>query len=136
MPHKIQLIKSGIIFQFKLGLDAIRDLLLSPVSIVALLIDLISKKPPEEGYFYRLMIWGRFSDHWINLFFDKDPGEVDSRNVDSLLQQLELQVTQKNLSENGKQQIIKYLEMLTKSSTKNLNKDPNNDIDKQNQSDA
>ena len=73
------------------------------------MIDLISKKPPEEGYFHRLMVWGRFSDHWINLFYDKAPGEVDSRNVDSLLQQLEIQVLQKNLSENGKQQITKSL---------------------------
>ncbi|MDG2089695.1 MAG: hypothetical protein P8J61_01090 [Gammaproteobacteria bacterium] len=136
MPHKKQLIKSGIMFQLKLGLDAIRYLFLSPVSIVALLIDLISKKPPEEGYFHRLMVWGRFSDHWINLFYDKAPGEVDSRNVDSLLQQLEIQVLQKNLSENGKQQITKYLEMLRKSSTKSLNKDANNDLDKQNQSDV
>ena len=123
MPHKKQLLRNGIIFQLKLGLDAIRDLLLSPVALVALIIDLSSNKSPKDGYFYKLMAWGRFSDHWINLFSDKAPGEVDSNNVDRLLQQLELQVKQKNLTENGKQQITKYLEILGKKSQKKIKTD-------------
>jgi hypothetical protein len=118
MPQKKQLLRNGITFQLKLGLDAIRDLLLSPVAIVALLIDLFSKKDPADGYFYKLMAWGRFSDHWINLFSDKAPGEYDSNNVDNLLQQIELQVKQQNLTETGIQKITQYLEIVSNKSSK------------------
>ena len=124
MPQKKQLLRNGITFQLKLGLDAIRDLLLSPIALVALIIDLSSKKDPAEGYFYRLMAWGRFSDHWINLFSDKASEDIQANNVDSLLQQLEVQVKQNNLTENGKQQITKYLELLSKNSVKKLSKKP------------
>ncbi len=112
MPQKRRLLRNGIVFQLKLGLDAIRDLLLSPISIVALIIDLSSNTDPTKGYFYRLMAWGRFSDNWINLFSDKAPGDVDSKNIDGLLEQLEVQLAQKELTDTGKQKITQYLERL------------------------
>jgi hypothetical protein len=35
------LIRQGIVFQFKLGLDALRDILMSPVSIMLVVADVV-----------------------------------------------------------------------------------------------
>ncbi|MGB1263307.1 MAG: hypothetical protein ACPG52_10380, partial [Cognaticolwellia sp.] len=65
-----QLIRESIKFQIKLMLDAVRDLLLSPVAIVCTILDLISGNSKQQGHFQRLMLLGHKSDHWLNLFGD------------------------------------------------------------------
>lgn len=91
-----QSVKTGIIFQFKLLLDAGRDLLLSPVSIVCLLLDLINKNEANNGYYHRLMQLGQQSDHWINLFSHhketqaEDTDNAKAMKVDDLIEKLEL----------------------------------------------
>jgi hypothetical protein len=57
-----------IFFQIKLLADAVRDLLLSPISVVAFISDAILKPPVEESLSYRLNRVGRQSDRMINLF--------------------------------------------------------------------
>ncbi len=57
-----------VAFQLKLAADALRDLLLSPVSIVLFLMDIILKPAAENSYHERLMHLGRRSDRVINLF--------------------------------------------------------------------
>jgi len=55
-------------FQLKLAADALRDLLMSPVSIVCFLLDLVLQ--PEEGdsHHHQMLMFGRKTDRWINLF--------------------------------------------------------------------
>jgi len=62
------LIKDAFIFQLKLGGDAFRDLLLSPISIACLIIDLIKGHHQSQSYFHRLMAFGHKTDKWLNLF--------------------------------------------------------------------
>ncbi len=57
-----------ILFQFKLAADAIRDFLLSPISIILFIIDVVLKPDREDSYFEKLMRAGRHSDRLINLF--------------------------------------------------------------------
>ena len=64
-PRRWTLIRDALAFQFKLLADALRDLLLSPVSLVLAAADLIW---PGRDRFYRLMDLGRKSDRWIDLF--------------------------------------------------------------------
>jgi len=64
------LVRESIKFQIKLTLDAVRDLLLSPVAIICTLLDLLKGNSKHQGYFHRLMIWGHNTDHWLNLFGD------------------------------------------------------------------
>ena len=64
------LIRESIKFQIKLTLDAIRDLLLSPVAITCTVLDLLKGNSKHQGYFQRLMLWGHNTDHWLNLFGD------------------------------------------------------------------
>jgi hypothetical protein len=77
--------KRLIIFQFKLAADALRDFLLSPISILMFILDLVLK-PDGASYFDRLMAVGRKSDHLINLFEEHSQSEQSQKlkPVDSI----------------------------------------------------
>ncbi len=75
-----------IIFQLKLAVDALRDILLSPVSIICSLMDLAEKKKGENSYFEKLMMFGRSSEERINLF---EQYRQDKATIDSILNQVE-----------------------------------------------
>ena len=66
------LIRDMLIFQAKLAMDAIRDLLLSPVSIICGLIDIFKGHTLSKSYFHKLMAFGQQSDSWLNLFGNHD----------------------------------------------------------------
>jgi hypothetical protein len=57
-----------VIFQLKLGADAIRDLVMSPVSIVMFFLDLIFRPNEKDSNYQQMMRFGRKTDRWINLF--------------------------------------------------------------------
>lgn len=63
-----KLFKSVLVFQFRLLMDGVRDLLLSPLAIVLALIGLVLKPNNPGIYFNQLMRFGRKTDVWINLF--------------------------------------------------------------------
>ncbi len=69
-PENIRwaLIRDVFIFQIKLAMDAMRDLLLSPVSIICGIIDIIKGDSPSQSYFHKLMSLGQQTDSWLNLF--------------------------------------------------------------------
>jgi len=69
-----------VIFQLKLGADAIRDLIMSPVSIVMFILDLILSPSEKESHFQQMMQFGRKTDRWINLFEERyEPEEARSK---------------------------------------------------------
>ena len=57
-----------VIFQLKLGADAIRDLVMSPVSIIMFILDLILRPNEKDSNYQQMMRFGRKTDRWINLF--------------------------------------------------------------------
>lgn len=67
-----ELLRDVIVFQFKLALDGLRDLLLSPISIITAIFGLFfgGNKPGKN--FYALLRWGHKSDEWISLFSASD----------------------------------------------------------------
>lgn len=66
-----------LIFQVKLAADALRDFLLSPISLIAFAIDAVTNPPRENSLYLRLMHYGRRSDRMINLFDDYDDDYID-----------------------------------------------------------
>ena len=57
------------VFQAKLIVDGLRDLVMVPASLIAGIISLVSSENGEPGtHFYRLLGVGKQSEHWINLF--------------------------------------------------------------------
>ena len=67
-PTRWQIFRRLAVFQYKLLIDAAKDFLLSPVSIIAAVIDMVSPRPPSQMMFTRLMRQGRRAERAINLF--------------------------------------------------------------------
>ncbi len=79
-----------LVFQVKLLADALRDLLLSPVSVLVFIIDAMRNPRLEDSLYLRLMLLGRQSDRAINLFDEhKDAGHF---TVDQAIEELEAMV--------------------------------------------
>ena len=97
-PDRWTLIRDVAVFQGKLLLDGLRDLLLSPVSIFLAILDLFLGDRGTGRRFYNLLHLGRQTDHWINLFGDAnrvpppEPTPYSDRSVDELLVDLEHRV--------------------------------------------
>ena len=76
-----------VIFQLKLAADAMRDLLMSPLSVLVFAIDAVRKPALEDSLYLRLMLLGRRSDRMINLFDEhRDAGHY---TVDQAVEELE-----------------------------------------------
>lgn len=68
--------KHLLVFQLKLLVDAVRDVLFSPISLLAFIYDVAYKPTVEESMSYKMMLMGRRSDRMINLFNEyTDSGE-------------------------------------------------------------
>jgi len=65
---KAVLIRDLLIFQLKLALDGVKDLVLSPISIGAAALDIVSPGPRPGHRFYGVMTLGERFDRWLNLF--------------------------------------------------------------------
>ncbi|MEP6391417.1 MAG: hypothetical protein ABJ056_16000 [Halioglobus sp.] len=82
-----QALRHLMVFQIKLAADALRDLILSPVSLVVFVLDVIRKPTLEDSLYLRLMLLGRQSDRVINLFDEhRDAGHF---TVDEAVEELE-----------------------------------------------
>lgn len=64
-----------VIFQLKLAADAIRDLVMSPVSIIMFILDLVLAPLEKDSHYQQLMQFGRKTDRWINLFEEQHETE-------------------------------------------------------------
>ena len=86
-----QTLKDVLLFQGKLLIDGLRDLLLSPVSIAAAMIDLIVPGDDKGRRFYAVVRFGRRTEDWINLFgaADRHDPDVDAKGIDALVDELE-----------------------------------------------
>ena len=91
------LVRDLIIFQIKLLLDGLKDVILSPLSIAAVVWDLIpSRKGPRGRTFYQVLRIGERFDLWLNLYNpDRQAGSDNegllesARSADSLVGKLE-----------------------------------------------
>ncbi len=68
-PDVATLVRDVVVFQFKLVVDGLRDLVLVPASLIAGIVSLVKTRDGEPGsHFYRIVGVGKQSEHWINLF--------------------------------------------------------------------
>jgi len=65
---KQSLLVHMVILQLKLIADGLRDAMLIPVSLVAALGGLLLRSEDPWLWYREVLLWGRASDHWIDLF--------------------------------------------------------------------
>jgi len=58
----------AIVLQLKLIADGLRDAMLIPVSLVAAVGGLLFRSEDPWLWYREVLLWGRASDHWIDLF--------------------------------------------------------------------
>lgn len=96
------LVRDVSVFQVKLLIDGVRDLVLVPASLIAGFVSLIKTENGRPGrQFYEVVSLGQQSEHWINLFgaLRNAPDGVDTKNrfgdtdVDDLIARVENFVT-------------------------------------------
>ena len=97
-----KLVYRVILFQFKLAADGIRDLLLSPLSIIAGILGILFSSNDPHYYLNKLLKTGQASDRWINLFDTEHPRkQTNSRDtLDGLARRFE-EVVRKDYARNG-----------------------------------
>ncbi len=87
------------VFQLKMLLDNVRDLVLMPVSLGAALIDFVLKGKREGALFYEVLRWGSHSEDVIDVYSaikHHEPGDFKvspSYTVDGVIARLEGVVT-------------------------------------------
>lgn len=88
-------VRDVMVFQLKLFLDNVRDLILMPVSLVAALIDLVFRGEREGERFYKVLRWGSHSEEVIDVYSaikHHEPGDFKvspDYTVDGVIARLE-----------------------------------------------
>lgn len=94
VPTRRSLIRDVAFFQIKLLLDALRDLILSPLSIAAGVLDLLLSGLQSPRFFSAVLRLGERSEKWIDLWSAGRSGrQRDQMNVDALLAHVEAVVS-------------------------------------------
>lgn len=76
---RLQVLRDLLVFQLKLFVDGVKDLMLSPVSLVAGLIGIFLSRRPGEAL-YRTLRFGKRMERWIDLF---GAGYAERSNAES-----------------------------------------------------
>lgn len=100
MPSRWELIRDVVVFQGKLFVDGLRDLIWAPVSVGLAIMDLMGIGKNAGLHFYNFVYFGQKTEHFINLFGAADHVEshalVDRspEGLDALVHRLEKTVRQ------------------------------------------
>jgi hypothetical protein len=121
-----EFLRDVVIFQIKVGLEALRDLVLFPVSVLAAVGDLISGSLGPDNAFHRVLEVGRRSDRWLNLFGEHDRKDADeaadAQTIDAMLGEVERllvdQYEQGGVTATAKSAIDRSLDAISRGSGK------------------
>jgi hypothetical protein len=124
-PDRWTLIRDLFVFQAKLLVDGLRDLLLMPAALVAGIWSLVSGDNGRPGpQFYRLISLGKESETWIDLFkaYENAPQELRRehefavKNLDELVGRFESFVVEEyergGVTAQAKERIDKALDAI------------------------
>lgn len=90
VPTRGAVVREFLFFQLRLLADGLKDLLLSPLTVILLMISLLSPQQ-SRAMWTRLYRIGRGFDAWIDLFPDDErrASRADAQTMDSMLTQAE-----------------------------------------------
>lgn len=72
-PSRWQIVRDVSMFQLKLFLDGLKDVVLSPLSLVAALLGILGMSRHSRRALYTVMRMGRRYDDWVDLYGRADP---------------------------------------------------------------
>ena len=61
-------LRDAVVFQGKLLLDGLRDVILFPVALIATAVDFVKRDDPPGRHFYDVVHFGKETEQWIDLF--------------------------------------------------------------------
>jgi hypothetical protein len=97
-------------FQLKLWMEAARDLVLIPVSLAAAVLDLALSKQQKPRFFREIIVAGRRSDDWIDLWSTEDAGKR-VENVDAVMVRVERMLRDPRTSSRQAKALMRWVEM-------------------------
>ena len=121
VPDRWTLIRDSLVFQLKLAVDGVRDLVMMPIALGVTILDLLNVGPRAGRQFYDLLKVGRKTEHMINLFGATDHAEaVPSRpgaGIDALVRRMERLVVQEyergGITASAKDSVDRMLDGIT-----------------------
>lgn len=88
-PGSWSQLRRFLVFQLKLYVEAIRDVFLSGIALVAFLLDFVFQLKHEHSLFEKLLHLGRRSEIAINLFNQHDETESGENSIDGIVRKVE-----------------------------------------------
>lgn len=128
-----ELLRTVVVFQFKLFVDGIRDVILVPVSIIAAGLDFLSGAATASGNFASVMDMGRRSERYIDLFGERsnrvpdDEAPGPEAGLDDLLSLVETRFKEnyrKDDPAGSAQQALESLRQAVKDARRRADEDP------------
>jgi len=102
-PSRWAFIRDVAVFQAKLVIDGLRDLVLVPLSLAAAILGMLAEPKDPGKKFYRVVALGHRSERWINLFGaaraphpEEFRGEETEHGVDDLIAMLEQRIVEQH----------------------------------------
>ena len=122
IPSRWTLIRDVAVFQLKLFVDGLRDLVMMPISLGVAVLDLLGVGPRAGRWFYDLLNVGKKTEHWINLFGAVDHAEAlpasPRPGIDALVHRMERLVVQEyergGITASAKDAVDRALDNLSK----------------------
>jgi hypothetical protein len=85
-----RLVRDVVVFQIKLGMEAVLDLTLIPVSLAAAALDLLLGNWRRPRWFHAVLRFGERCEHWIDLWGVATPGvDAPQSEVDAVMRSIE-----------------------------------------------
>ena len=85
-----RLARDVVVFQVKVGMEAVLDITLIPVSLAAAALDLVLGNWRQPRWFYAVLRFGERCEHRINLWGVATPGvDAPTAEVDAVIRSIE-----------------------------------------------
>jgi hypothetical protein len=85
-----RLVRDVVVFQIKLGMEAVLDITLIPVSLAAAALDLVLGNWRRPRWFHAVLRFGERCEHWIDLWGIATPGvDAHQSEVDAVIRSIE-----------------------------------------------
>jgi hypothetical protein len=90
-PGRVRgLLRDVLVFQLKLMVDALRDLVMSPIALAAAFLDLLLSRQQPPRFFLAMLRLGRRTEIWIDLWSSRFEGSgPQAQRIDDLLLRIE-----------------------------------------------